>query len=82
MEVAAKAQGVEMVTIEPKVIDRIKGRIHALINEAGRDDDVEKRKADIAAKRKARKEASKLKKEKRRRIVEENIRIQGESKEL
>ena len=82
VEAAAKARGVEMVTIEPKVIDRIKGRIHALINEAGGDDDVEKRKADIAAKRKARKEASKLKKEKRRRIVEENIRIQGESKEL
>ena len=82
VEAAEKARGVEMVTIEPKVIDRIKGRIHALINEAGGDDDVEKRKADIAAKRKARKEASKLKKEKRRRFVEENIRIQGESKEL
>lgn len=82
VEVAAKARGVEMVTIEPKVIDRIKDRIHALINEAGGDDGVEKRKADIAAKRKARKEVSKLKKEKRRRIVEESIRIQEESKEL
>lgn len=82
VESAAKARGVEMVIVEPDVIDRLKGRIHALINEATGDDDVEKRKADIAAKRKARKEASKLKKEKRRRIEEENTRIQGESKEL
>ena len=82
VEVAAKARGVKMVTMDSDAIDRIKARIHLLVNEAGGDDNDEKRKADIAAKRKARKEASKLKKEKRRRIVEENIRIQGESKEL
>ena len=79
VEVAAKARGVEMITLEQDTVDRIRARIDTLINGVGCND-VEKRKADIAAKRKARKEASKLKKEKRRHISEESIRNHEESK--
>ena len=81
VEAAAKARSVEVVPMDSDVIDRIKARIDILINEDCGDDDVEKRKADIAAKRKARKEASKLKKEKRRLVAEENTRIHGVGRE-
>jgi deoxycytidylate deaminase len=79
VEIAPKGKGVEMVTMDSGTIDGIKICIESLINDSNTADDVEKRKADIAAKRKARKEAAKLKKEKRRRTVEENIRIHAET---
>jgi tRNA(Arg) A34 adenosine deaminase TadA len=72
---AAVAEGVEMVTVDTNVSDRIRARIDALIHAGDGDGDAEKRQAEIAAKRKARKEASKLKKEKRRRTAEENRRM-------
>ena len=72
---AAVAEGVEMVTIDAEISDRIRGRIDALIHAGDGNGDAEKRQEEIAAKRKARKEAAKLKKEKRRRTAEENKRM-------
>ena len=69
---AAVAEGVEMVTIDADVSDRMRGRIDALIHAGDGNGDAEERQAEIVAKRKARKEAAKLKKEKRRRTAEEN----------
>ena len=80
VEAAAVAEGVEMVTIDADVSDRIRARIDALIHAGDGDGDAEKRRAEIAAKRKARKEASKLKKEKRRRTAEENKRMHAGTK--